>query len=575
MIKKLLYFFNKNQKKTLLMLFSFMLIATILEMVGLGFVFSIVTALDSTNAKGNLFINKLSTFFELENVEIISYLLLAFVVFYIIKIIFLTFYQWFESKFLYTYKENLSSRVFKEYLGQNFSYFYNRNTSEFIRNLITEVDLFIIWLISILKVALEIIVVIGIFCLLAYINLYFTISITITLLFFSFIYFFLFKKKLNAWGIQRQTNLQKKIQFMKEGFEGIKIIKLLGREDFFFNKFKIHNVNLSKISTMTSFISGVPKLLFELVGIFFLTFAVAILYYSNKNLIEIAQILSVYVAASFRIWPSANKIVSSLQLIKLHYPAMHVLYDELKNFKTEVQNPYKKFPFNKNIYVDIKKFKYPNSNNFEISDIKLNISKGQKIGIIGPTASGKSTVIEILAGISKPTEGSIIVDEKPISSNLLGWQKLIGFVPQKIFILDESLRNNILFGLDKERYTDNQIISLIKKLSLEKLLKRLPKGLDGNLGEEGINLSGGEIQRIGLCRALIYDPEILFLDEATSSLDIRTESQILDELKIFKEKTIISIAHRINTLKNCDMIYRFDNGRVVDKGDFDKFKIYN
>ena len=552
-----------------------MLIATILEMVGLGFVFSIVTALDSTNAKGNLFINKLSTFFELENVEIISYLLLAFVVFYIIKIIFLTFYQWFESKFLYTYKENLSSRVFKEYLGQNFSYFYNRNTSEFIRNLITEVDLFIIWLISILKVALEIIVVIGIFCLLAYINLYFTISITITLLFFSFIYFFLFKKKLNAWGIQRQTNLQKKIQFMKEGFEGIKIIKLLGREDFFFNKFKIHNVNLSKISTMTSFISGVPKLLFELVGIFFLTFAVAILYYSNKNLIEIAQILSVYVAASFRIWPSANKIVSSLQLIKLHYPAMHVLYDELKNFKTEVQNPYKKFPFNKNIYVDIKKFKYPNSNNFEISDIKLNISKGQKIGIIGPTASGKSTVIEILAGISKPTEGSIIVDEKPISSNLLGWQKLIGFVPQKIFILDESLRNNILFGLDKERYTDNQIISLIKKLSLEKLLKRLPKGLDGNLGEEGINLSGGEIQRIGLCRALIYDPEILFLDEATSSLDIRTESQILDELKIFKEKTIISIAHRINTLKNCDMIYRFDNGRVVDKGDFDKFKIYN
>ena len=552
-----------------------MLIATILEMVGLGFVFSIVTALDSTNAKGNLFINKLSTFFELENVEIISYLLLAFVVFYIIKIIFLTFYQWFESKFLYTYKENLSSRVFKEYLGQNFSYFYNRNTSEFIRNLITEVDLFIIWLISILKVALEIIVVIGIFCLLAYINLYFTISITITLLFFSFIYFFLFKKKLNAWGIQRQTNLQKKIQFMKEGFEGIKIIKLLGREDFFFNKFKIHNVNLSKISTMTSFISGVPKLLFELVGIFFLTFAVAILYYSNKNLIEIAQILSVYVAASFRIWPSANKIVSSLQLIKLHYPAMHVLYDELKNFKTEVQNPYKKFPFNKNIYVDIKKFKYPNSINFEISDIKLNISKGQKIGIIGPTASGKSTVIEILAGISKPTEGSIIVDEKPISSNLLGWQKLIGFVPQKIFILDESLRNNILFGLDKERYTDNQIISLIKKLSLEKLLKRLPKGLDGNLGEEGINLSGGEIQRIGLCRALIYDPEILFLDEATSSLDIRTESQILDELKIFKEKTIISIAHRINTLKNCDMIYRFDNGRVVDKGDFDKFKIYN
>ena len=550
-----------------------MLIATILEMIGLGFVFSIVTALDTANAKGNLLINKLSTFFELDNVEIISYLLLTFLLFYIVKIIFLTFYQWFESKFLYSYKENLSSKVFKEYLGQNFSYFYNRNSSEFIRNLITEVDLFIIWLVSILKVVLEIIVVIGIFCLLAYINLYFTVSITITLLFFSFIYFFLFKKKLNAWGIQRQSNLQKKIQFMKEGFEGIKIIKLLGRENFFFNKFKVHNVNLAKISTMTGFFAGVPKLLFELVGIFFLTSAFAILYYSGKNLIEMAQILSVYVAASFRIWPSANKIVSSLQLIKLHQPAMNVLYGELKNFKTEAQPSYKKFSFNKNIFVDIKKFKYPNSNNFEISDIKFSISKGKKIGIIGPTASGKSTVIEILAGISKPSKGSIIVDEKSIFSNLSGWQKLIGIVPQKIFILDESLRNNILFGLDKEKYTDDQIISLIKKLSLENLLKRLPNGLDGNLAEEGINLSGGEIQRIGLCRALIYDPEILFLDEATSSLDIGTESQILDELKIFKEKTIISIAHRINTLKNCDMIYRFDNGRVVDQGNFDKFKM--
>ena len=139
---------------------------------------------------------------------------------------------------------------------------------------------------------------------------------------------------------------------------------------------------------------------------------------------------------------------------------------------------------------------------------------------------------------------------KSIFSNIRGWQNLIGFVPQKIFILDESLRNNILFGLDKKIYTDDKILLMIKKLSLESLLNRLPNGLDGNLGEEGINLSGGEIQRIGLCRALIYDPEVLFLDEATSSLDTETESQILDELDIFKDKTIISIAHRINTLKS-------------------------
>jgi len=261
--------------------------------------------------------------------------------------------------------------------------------------------------------------------------------------------------------------------------------------------------------------------------------------------------------------------------MKLSYPAVNVLYDELKNFKKDIQIFYGKFSFKKNIFVDIKKFKYPNSNNFEISNIKLNILKGQKIGIIGPSASGKSTIVEILTGISEPTQGSIIVDGKSIFSNIKGWQKLIGFVPQKIFILDGSLRNNILFGLDNKKYTDNQIISLVKKINLENLLRRLTDGLDGNLGEKGINLSGGEIQRIGLCRALIYDPEVLFLDEATSSLDVNTESQILDELKIFKEKTIISIAHRINTLKNCDKIYRFDHGRVVDQGEFNKFKTQN
>ena len=573
MTKKFLSFFNKYQKKSLLFLFIFMSFSTILEMVGLGFIFSIVGVLNPDTIQSNLFINKLKFFFSLKTNEIISYLLIIFLLFYLLKIIFLTFYNWYESKFLYSYKEYLSSKVFKEYLNQNFSYFYNRNTSELIRNLMTEVDQFSLYLVSILKLILETIVVIGIFCILAYVNFYFTILISIVFLFFSSIYFFLVKEKLNIWGKQRQTTQQKRLQFMREGFDGIKIIKLLGRENFFFSKYKIYNVNLYKIAMKAHILQGIPRLLFELVGISFITFALLILYYSGRNLVEITQILSVYVAASFRILPSVNRIVSSLQFMKLSYPAMDVLHNELKNFKKPDNTINEKFSFNKDIFIDIKSFKYPTSNNFEISNVKINILKGQKIGIIGPSASGKSTIVEILTGISDKPLGNITVDGKSIYSNIKGWQKLIGFVPQKIFILDESLRNNILFGLDKNKFQDSEIISMIKKLSLEKLLKRLPGGLDGSLGEEGINLSGGEIQRIGLCRALIYDPEVLFLDEATSSLDIETESQILDELEAFDKKTIISIAHRINTLKNCNKIYRFDNGSVVDEGNFDRFKL--
>ena len=179
----------------------------------------------------------------------------------------------------------------------------------------------------------------------------------------------------------------------------------------------------------------------------------------------------------------------------------------------------------------------------------------------------------MLTGIAKPEKGSITVDGESIFSNIKGWQKLIGFVPQKIFILDDTLKNNILFGLDKKNYSDKTIIQLIKKMNLEILLNRLSGGLNGMLGEKGLNLSGGEIQRIGICRSLIYNPEIIFLDEATSSLDTFTESQILNELNYFKEKTIVSIAHRINTLRNCDKIYSIDNGKIVDEGNFNKFNL--
>ena len=341
----------------------------------------------------------------------------------------------------------------------------------------------------------------------------------------------------------------------------------------FYQKFKFHNVNLSKIATLTTFFQSVPRLLLEIVGIIFITLSLYTFYSSGKNLVEITQILSVYVAASFRILPSVNRIVSNLQFMKLSYPALKVLYKELNSFSKEEDIAHEKFQFKKNISINIQNFTYPNSQNFEISNVKIDIQKGQKIGIMGASGSGKSTIMEILTGVLELEKGDVLVDEKSVFKNIRGWQKLIGFVPQKIFILDESLRNNILFGLDNKKFTDNQILELIKKINLEKLLNRLPGGLDGNLGEEGLNLSGGEIQRIGMCRALIYDPEILFLDEATSALDNNTESQILDELKMFKEKTIISIAHRLNTLKYSDMIYYIENGKLLDQGNFEKFKL--
>ena len=243
---------------------------------------------------------------------------------------------------------------------------------------------------------------------------------------------------------------------------------------------------------------------------------------------------------------SINRIVNSIQQIKFVDPAVNVLLDEIKKFslakKEEIISD-ENISFKKEILVDIKQYYYKKSTNFNLKDISFSINKGDKIGIIGPSGAGKSTLVEVLLGVLKPTIGDVKIDDKSIYIYQKSWKKKIGYVPQHIFIMDDTFRNNILFGLDIEKYSDNILIEVIKQIKLDKLLERLPNGLDHKLGERGLNLSGGEIQRIGISRALIYNPPIIFFDEATSSLDTFTERKILSEINNIKNITSITVAH--------------------------------
>ena len=573
---KLLHFFDAHQKRKGIILIFLMVVASLLEMISLGLILPMAgLLLENPDIKNNIFIEKFSHYVNTPYENLILYLLLFFLIFYIIKIFYLVFVIWYEQRFLTSFKKKLADRFFLNYISQNFSFFIKRNRAEFLGNITTEIDQATISLTHFLKLTLESLIVIGLLSLLIFLNPITAVSTFFIFLFFSSIYLKLFKKKLGEWGKQRVKDIKKRIQFMQEGFGAVKIIKLFGRESFFFNKFKLHNLNLANVSLKIGVLNSLPRYLTELLAVFIIIFIFFILFNTESNISEILTIITIYAVAAFKLIPSANRIILSIQTLKFSSHSISVLYSELKNFKVLKNNERSNFIFNGSIVVNIENFKHSQDSKFYLRNIKFEIKKNEKIGIIGPSGSGKSTLIDILTGVLKPEKGEVIVDKKSIFSNLRGWQNLIGYVPQKIFILDESLRNNILFGLDGKKYDDVKILSLIKKLSLEKLLNRLPNGLDGNLGEEGVNFSGGEIQRIGICRALIYEPQILFLDEATSSLDISTEQQILNELKLFQDKTIISIAHRINTLKNCSKIYCIDNGKVVDQGNFDKFKKQN
>jgi ATP-binding cassette subfamily B protein len=271
--------------------------------------------------------------------------------------------------------------------------------------------------------------------------------------------------------------------------------------------------------------------------------------------------LSIYTLSAFRVVPILARILSSTQNIRFTYPSFEKIFIENNYPLLTKEEIVKKFSFKKEIRIKIDKFFYHNKKNFFLKNILINIPKNAKIGIIGQSGSGKSTLVDIICGFRGLKEKNILVDGKPILSNLAGWHKIIGYIPQNIVILNQSLRENILFGSSKNNFPDKEIKKILKQVNLDRFLKKLPNGLSQIINEDGHNISGGEKQRIGIARALLNNPEIIILDEATSSLDSFTENKILSSIKNLK-KTIIIISHRVNTLNFCDKVYSIDNNTL-------------
>tara|TARA_B100001250_G_scaffold414558_1_gene453874 strand:+ start:4036 stop:5766 length:1731 start_codon:yes stop_codon:yes gene_type:complete len=576
MIKKLSKLLDREQKLKSGILFGMMVIASFLEMLSLGLIIPILGLF--LNSQNIPYINILNNFGidDFSNEELFTYFLLFFLLLYVLKISLLIFMSWYEQNFIAKFREEFSNKMFSKYITQNISFFSGKNSSQFLRNIMTEIEHLSIYMLSFFMATLEILTISSLTIVLLYVDFSITLTTICLFIFVTFLYLKIIRPKVRQWGITRHLSESKRIQFLQEGFGAVKDIKLLGREKFFFDKFKFHNLNLRDVAAKIGFVNQLPRFVLELFIIITIILIFIILNEKNNSFVDVLTVLALFLAAAFRIMPSLNRLIGSFQNMKFTSHAAEMLSKEMDLLTKENKNKkekIKKITFTNNISVDIKNFKYNDSDKFMIKDINFSIKKGEKIGIIGPSGSGKSTFIEILLGILKPQNGQVNIDGNSIDaiSNL---KEIVGYIPQKIFILDDSLRNNILFGLKNDDFKDEKIIEIIKKTNLTGLLNRLKDGLNSRLGERGVDLSGGEIQRIGIARALIYDPEIIFLDEATSSLDTFTERAILNELKNFDNKTFISVAHRVGTLKNCNKIYLISQGKITDSGDFQKFINY-
>jgi len=560
--------FTKDQRRVAIFLLFYMLVGMALETLGIGLVIPILSLIIEPNYISQYpllspWIGKLGNPSH-EVLVIISILLLVFI--YLIKAMFLAFLVWRTTRFLYEFLANVSERLFSGYIYRPYSFHLFRNSAELIRNVIGQVNTITSVTQQSFLLLAEIMIITGISTLLLFIEPFGAFLVMFVFFCSSFVFHYFTKDRVLRWGKERQYHDGFRIQHAQQGFGGIKDIKILGREKGFIDQYKVHNIAHSKISQRAVVLQALPRLWTELLLVIGLAVLVLAVVFQGKSLNILLPILGVFAAAAFRLMPSVNRIIVAVQSIRYSMPVIKTIYDELNESRVKVI-PSDDIPFNDELKFDRVSFSYPHSNNKAIDNVSIVIKKGTSIGIIGGSGSGKTTLIDIILGLFKPESGYVYVDGIDIQNGIQNWQKNIGYVPQSIYLSDDTLRSNIAFGIAKNEINDDAVWRAIRSAKLENYINELPDGIDTIVGERGVRISGGQCQRVGIARALYHNPSVLVLDEATSSLDTKTEAEIMSAIDTYRgEKTIITIAHRLSTVKNCDYIYRLRKGSLIEKG---------
>lgn len=492
-------------------------------------------------------------------------LLILVVLIYIFKSLFLSYLVFRQNRFLANVGASTSNRLFSKYLNQPFDFHINTNSSHLIKNLQTEVKMFGIYQSALLSVFVELGLLSSILLTLIFIEPVGAIFVGGFLGLLALVFYSVSKKKLLLWGNTRAKTEASISKILFETFGGIKEIKLLNVESYFEKKYVHLNQIRSRIGSNSATLNQLPRFYLELISVIGITLFIGALFLQGKDVPTLIATIGVFVAAVFRLIPSINKIITAFQNLKYHSSSVNIIYNEFLNLKTErnLDKNQKDISFKYKLKVKDLSFKYKVESTPILKNINLEINVGETIGLIGASGEGKSTFINLVSGLYQPSEGAFFSDNININNNISSWQELIGYVPQEVYLLDDTIENNIIFGRNQKTVDYDLLNKAIEKAQLNEFLGMIPQGLKTIIGERGAQISGGQKQRIGIARALYKDPQLLIFDESTSSLDIETESLIMNSIYSLKgTKTIIIIAHSENTLSGCDKIYEFKKTKI-------------
>jgi ABC-type multidrug transport system fused ATPase/permease subunit len=570
-LRKIWFILAPQERRQSILIFVLMLIGMLMETLGIGLVIPALALMTQSDAKDSIaamapWLGFLQSF---SNHQIIIGGMLVLVGVYSIKTAFLAFLAWRQMKFVFGVQMHLSERLFEGYLSRPYCFHLQQNSAHLVRNITHEVTLFSQnGFLSAMLLITEVLVIFGISILLFCIEPWGALIVVTSLALVAWSVNSALKKWILRWGERRQHHEGLRLQYLMEGLSGVKDVKMLGCETAFLNEFQNHSAAWSRVGERQATVISLPRLVLELFAVAGIAILVTVMLMQGRSPESLLPILGVFAAAAFRIMPSFSRIMTAAQSIQYALPAVDVIYSEIVQTGTStLAKSAMSLTFNRDITMEGVGFQYEGASGPALKEITLSINKGSSVGFIGGSGAGKSTLVDVLIGLLDPTIGEVKLDGAPIRRNLREWQNKIGYVPQSIFLKDDTLRRNIAFGIPEEQINAAAVDRAVASARLDEFVASLPQGLETNVGERGVRLSGGQRQRIGIARALYRNPEVLVLDEATSSLDVKTESDVMEAVNaLHGEKTLIIIAHRMSTVERCDRLFRLDGGRLLAEG---------
>ena len=576
LLTKLLFLFEKRDRIKIIALFTFILSGTIFELLGFGSILPFLYVVSKPElVHENIVLGKFYNWISPGSVnEFLVWLGLIIIIVFVLKNSYLFFIQYSIIKFSTKTHHALASRLFRSYLYSPYSFHLQRNSAQLLRNIGLVQSVITGILLPLIHIIIDLLLIVSIFVLLVIVDMTSSLVVFSFIGLMSFIYFLIFKRKLVRFGTEQKHHNEMLIKQFNQGLGSIKESKILGREHFFDKSYSHHLAGLNRISKWQQSISALPHFIIETLMVTLILFILFTAIFRGYEISAILISLSFFGLATVRLMPSISKINSAVSSIRFYTPSLEEVFSDLKMSESYSQTvPLQKtnsdILFNKELELKQVCFSYNGSEQSILENINLTIQKNSTVGFVGKSGAGKTTTVDIILGLLNPKSGKVLVDGLDIRENIKSWQRKAGYIPQQIYLMDDTIRANIAFGIPDEEVDSNKVRNAVTLAQLDEFVNQLPNGLQNIIGESGVRVSGGQRQRIGIARALYNEPELLIMDEATAALDNETEKAFMEAIESLSGKrTIIIIAHRLTTVANVDKIFFLKEGKLITSGTF-------